>query len=269
MLKADPEDEDLADMVARLKTRHADKKRQVGESKYPEEQLRGTYQRLRRLKEEVESFSEKMREACIVEEEAAKKADGFHQKILAHNAEIERLRTEAKTLQSKEVQPVSKAADVAKVVETLRGGYQQYFTDASLPHELQAQKTDVETALAQLAEVLRNLSQFDVSIQAARMAADAGRTRQQEQQQQSSGDVAAAAAPQLQVAVHGASTTAPGVPAVSVEGAAGSTEVVAMETGVVRSSGQKSVRDSTNEELMAIRAGRRKTEDGAAWVPDI
>ena len=89
--------------------------------------MRGNQNRLNRLKDEVESLTAKMREAAEEEEEeeaAAKRANDMYEKILVHNAEIERLRTEARQIQAGEAQPIHTAADVAKVIEELRGNYE-------------------------------------------------------------------------------------------------------------------------------------------------
>ena len=132
--------------------------------------MRGNRNRLNRLKDEVESLTAKMREAAEEEEAAAKRANDMYEKILVHNAEIERLRTEARQIRAGEAQPIHTAADAAKVIEELRGNYEARFNDVKLPSEILAQKDNASKLLSQLATALTALSQLDVGLQVAAKA---------------------------------------------------------------------------------------------------
>ena len=294
MHKIDPDDKDLSDVVEKLKLRHADKKREMLGSKTLEEQLHGTHERLRRLKDEVESFTSKMREASLEEEAAAKKADTFYQTILSHNEEMGRLRTETRSLQNSLVQPVSRACDMAQAVERLRGGYQEHFGDASLPAEIASKRGEIEQAFTQLSTILQGLSNFDVILQSARSGTAPQQPPQQQQQQQQllsqqqqlqqqqqqqHQQEPQQPSPPSSLQQQAASTAILPFVAVPVAGeivetvvspqgtAASSSMVTDVENNVEnapvvsvddRSSGQKSIRDLTTDELMEHRAGRRK-----------
>ena len=215
----------------------------------PDEHVRNKSLRLNRLKDQCETYAVKLREACTEEEEAGKRADALRDKICANRIEIQQLRAKTRILQN------GRPADMATVVETMRKNYEQHFANPSLSEGISGKKAEVEAAFVSMAELLRQLAVFDVTLKACTEQA-----------------AAAAAAPTSSTALV---ATTPAQP----RGQAGLSSTDTGEQGGVdaRTTGQKAVRDNTDEELLVRRrAVRTKTiTDGStgdaiqAWEPDI
>ena len=187
--------------------------------------------------------------ACAEEGEAGKRADALCEKIRTTKAEIEQLRTETRALQN------GRPADLATMVETMRASYEQHFSNPALAQGIGGKRAEVEAAFTSMLGLLQQLSTFDTTLKACTEQA-----------------AAAAAAPTSSTALV---ATTPAQP----RGQAGLSSTDTGEQGGVdaRTTGQKAVRDSTEEELLVRRrAVRTKTiTDGStgdaiqAWEPDI
>ena len=94
-LKERPECPRMLQWAVELKEMHESVKKRLHDSKDPDEQVRNKSLRLNRLKEQCETYAVKLREACIEEEEAGKRADALCEKIRANKIEIDKLRAEA------------------------------------------------------------------------------------------------------------------------------------------------------------------------------
>ena len=286
LLKTDPDCSILQAAVQSLKVKQEETERAWRSSKDPDDQMRGNYVRRTRLKGEVEALTTKMREAAAEEQQAAQRAGEFYDKIMSHNAEIERLKAEERRLQSEGVaETVTKAADMAKVVDQLKAGYVERFKDEStLPKEITDKKREIEALFTQMGTITASLSQLDAALQAAAML-----------HQEQTAEAAAAATAAAASAVSAAAEAKAGVPASSAEGqpvpgaqagppkprparpppqltlpASEGTVALVAVVEADRTAG-KAVRDLTDGELLqrqAIRSKQRKT-DAAAMDSDL
>lgn len=74
------------------------KRKLLHDSRDPEDQIRNKAQRLKRIKAETETYRKQLREACLEEEAAEKRANELRAKILRHLEESEKLRSESRSL---------------------------------------------------------------------------------------------------------------------------------------------------------------------------
>ena len=91
-LKLSPECPRRQGMVECTKQQLEAKRKQLHDSRDPEDQIRNKSQRLERIKAETETYRKQLREACLEEEAAEKKANDLRAKILRHLEESEKLR---------------------------------------------------------------------------------------------------------------------------------------------------------------------------------
>ena len=208
-------------------------------SENPEDRLRGNHERRRRLKAEVESLTTKMQQAADEAEEAEKRADACYQKIGLHNAEIERLRMEERTLTAETPQSLNSAADAATVFEDLRGKYEARFSDTTLPEAILAHKGKTSELLGVIKDSLLALSQIDVGFQ---QAADA---------EQAKSTAAAAAAERAKTTATVAAAVAP-----KAANVAAPTPQAAVPPVPARKAGEKTKEGPSSAE--DVRAARRK-----------
>ena len=233
--------------ASELKATHESVKKRLRDSQDPDEQVQNKGLRLNRLKELCETDTAKLREACLEEEEAGKRAGALCAKIKANKVEIERLRAESRLLQN------GRPADMATVVESMRLDYEQHFANPALSEGISGRKAEVEAAFVSIANLLQQLAAFDVTLKAC--------TKQAATAAASSASLPAQ--PNPTAALSGLQV------ALSSTGAGGQNVVDARETG------QKAVRDSTDEELtLRTRAVRTRTCGGGevanqAWEQEL
>ena len=154
--------------------------------------------------------------------------------------EIEQLRAGTRNLQN------GLPADVATVVETMRANYEQHFANPSLAQGIGSKKGEIEAAFASMAALLQQLAAFDVTLKACTEQAAASAATAPA----STATTVASSPSGLQVALAG---TGAGTPAV----------------GDTRAAGQKAMRDSTNDELLARGRSTRQKKEGVTDASDV
>ena len=180
-----------------------------------------------------------MQQAAEEAEEAEKRANACYQKIGLHNAEIERLRMEERTLTAEAPQALNSAADAATVFEGLRGKYEARFSDTRLPQTILAQKDKTSELHGVIKDSLLALSQIDVGFQQAAVA------------EQAKSAAAAAAAEQAKITAAAAAAVVPQTAIVATP-----TPQAAVLPVSERKAGEKTKEGPSGTE--DVRAARRK-----------
>ena len=132
------------------------------------------------------------------------------------------------------------------MVETIRANYEQHFANPSLAQGIGSKKGEIEAAFASMAVLLQQLAAFDVTLKACTEQAAASATTASA----STATTGTSPASNLQVALAG---TGVGTPAV----------------GDTRAAGQKTVRDSTNDELLDRGRSTRQKKEGVTDASDV
>ena len=176
---------------------------------------------------------------------------------------MQKLRTETREL-SAGAAPSGSAGDMGVFVETMRSNFQQHFANPKVSETVLAKKGEMEQVFATMAGLARKLAEFDLTIRAcSQQAAEAANSA-------GIGSSHVAPLPPLQSTPAHAGARSVGADA-AAEGVVAIANTSSPLTDESRSARTKSVRDSSDEELLARgRAVRtRRNDDGGAWEPDI
>ena len=147
------------------------KRKLLHDSRDPEDQIRNKAQRLKRIKAETETYRKQLREACLEEEAAEKKANELRAKILRHLEESEKLRSESRSLQLAG-QEASSPPDMGKAIKAMQSSFHECFENPLLPLEVASKKADVEAAFVQMSTLLKELATFKLTIKTGMQTAD-------------------------------------------------------------------------------------------------